>query len=159
MVLWLVSNELENIYKEAVIVSSMYFCAFAWSDCGNPRETSVRTAGVPLEIQTEHSTNTSQQRYSYTKLSVTLIRYNEKTAIRLESTRSYSSMLRLKTVQSEKICDGVLVDKEKCHISVATLLVARTWLKNLTASPSTISHTFPISVFRLDYRDISIRVL
>jgi hypothetical protein len=58
---------------------------------------------------------------------------------------SYSTTGTLKTVQSGKICHGTLLDKEEVHISVATLLVAWAWIKYLTSSPTTISHTLPLS--------------
>jgi hypothetical protein len=35
---------------------------FAWTDCMKPRKTSVRIAGLPTEIRTEHLLNTIQER-------------------------------------------------------------------------------------------------
>jgi hypothetical protein len=68
LVKWLMNNELERIWKQAVVTRSSRSLELVWWDWENPRRSSVRVFGVLAESQTEHLPNTSLECYRYTSL-------------------------------------------------------------------------------------------
>jgi hypothetical protein len=65
MVEWLLSNELERVWKETVWTQGVTIPLFSWREWGNQRRLAVRIAGTLTEIQTDHFSNTSPERYRY----------------------------------------------------------------------------------------------
>jgi hypothetical protein len=68
MVWWLVSNELERIWKEAVTSLLKELSRHSPRGIEKINEKPVRIAGVPTDIRTEHLPNTSLERYRYIDL-------------------------------------------------------------------------------------------
>jgi hypothetical protein len=63
------NNELEKIWKEAVVVYSGYYPSVCLEGLRTTtRESSGRRAGVPAEVKTEHLPNTNLEHYLYTNL-------------------------------------------------------------------------------------------
>jgi hypothetical protein len=56
-------EELERIWKHAVVAKSKYYPAFFLERLRKTMKTSISIAVVPAEIRTEHLLNVSLQRY------------------------------------------------------------------------------------------------
>jgi hypothetical protein len=59
------TDELERIWKEAVLANRDTMPEFAWRGWGKPRDTSVRISGAADEIRTREPRNTSLECYRY----------------------------------------------------------------------------------------------
>jgi hypothetical protein len=64
----IIDEELGGMWKEAVMALLRYYTGICLGDLGKLRKISVRIAGVPTEIRTEHFPSTSLELYPYTRL-------------------------------------------------------------------------------------------